>query len=195
VVTPARQEAIRATLPELPEAKRQRLIAEYGLSEGDAATLTATRDRADQFEIEAKKAKSPKRLANLVLSELQGRLKSAGLEMEDSPITMAGARMSADLLEDGAINSKILKELYDHAFEQKVDFPVIYEKEKPQQITDTGEIEKMIDAVLAASPKQVEQYKAGKTTMMGFFVGQIMKASKGKANPAAVNELLVKKLS
>jgi aspartyl-tRNA(Asn)/glutamyl-tRNA(Gln) amidotransferase subunit B len=195
VVTPARQEAIRATLPELPEAKRLRLIAEYGLSEGDAATLTATRDRADQFEIEAKKAKSPKRLANLVLSELQGRLKAAGLEMEDSPITMAGARMSADLLEDGAINSKILKELYDHAFEQKVDFPVIYEKEKPQQITDTGEIEKMIDEVLAASPKQVEQYKAGKTTMMGFFVGQIMKASKGKANPAAVNELLVKKLS
>jgi aspartyl-tRNA(Asn)/glutamyl-tRNA(Gln) amidotransferase subunit B len=195
IVDQARQDAIRATLPELPEAKRQRLIAEYGLSEGDAATLTATQARAALFETEAKKAKSPKRLANLVISELQGRLKAAGLELEDSPITMAGARVSADLLEDGSISSKILKELYDHAFEQNVDFPAIYEKEKPQQITDTAEIEKMIDEVLAASPKQVEQYKAGKTTMIGFFVGQVMKASKGKANPAVLNELLVKKLS
>jgi aspartyl-tRNA(Asn)/glutamyl-tRNA(Gln) amidotransferase subunit B len=195
IVDRAQQEAIRATLPELPEAKRHRLIAEYGLSEGDAATLTATQARAALFETEAKLAKSPKRLANLVISELQGRLKAAGLELEDSPITMAGARLSADLLEDGTISSKILKELYDHAFEQKVDFPVIYEREKPQQITGTAEIEKMIDDVMAASPKQVEQYRAGKTTMIGFFVGQVMKASQGKANPAVLNELLVKKLS
>jgi aspartyl-tRNA(Asn)/glutamyl-tRNA(Gln) amidotransferase subunit B len=195
IVDQARQDAIRATLPELPEAKRQRLIADYGLTEGDAAMLTATQARADAFETEAKKAKSAKRLANIVISELQGRLKAAGLELEDSPVTMAGARLSADLLEDGTISSKILKELYDHAFEQKVDFPVIYEKEKPQQITDTAEIEKMIDEVLAASPKQVEQYRAGKTTMIGFFVGQVMKASKGKANPAVLNELLAKKLS
>lgn len=195
IVDQARQDAIRATLPELPEAKRQRLIAEYGLTEGDAATLTATQARAALFETEAKKAKSPKRLANLVISELQGRLKAAGLELEDSPITMAGARLSADLLEDGTISSKILKELYDHAFDEKVDFPVIYEREKPQQITGTAEIEKMIDEVLAASPKQVEQYRAGKTTMIGFFVGQVMKASKGKANPAVLNELLAKKLS
>jgi aspartyl-tRNA(Asn)/glutamyl-tRNA(Gln) amidotransferase subunit B len=195
IVDQAKQDAIRATLPELPEAKRQRLIAEYGLTEDDAATLTATQARANAFETEARKAKSPKRLANLVISELQGRLKAAGLELEDSPVTMAGARLSADLLEDGAINSKILKELYDHAFEQKLDFPVIYEKEKPRQITDTAEIEKMIDEVLASSPKQVEQYRAGKTTMIGFFVGQVMKASKGKANPAVLNELLLKKLS
>jgi aspartyl-tRNA(Asn)/glutamyl-tRNA(Gln) amidotransferase subunit B len=195
VVTREEQEAIRATLPELPEAKRQRLIAEYGLTADDAATLTATQARAALFESEAKKAKSPKRLANLVISELQGRLKAAGLELEDSPITIAGARLSADLLEDGVISSKILKELYDHAFEQKLDFPAIYEKEKPQQITDTAELERMIDEVLAASPKQVEQYKAGKTTMIGFFVGQVMKASKGKANPAILNELLQKKLS
>ncbi len=194
IVDQPTQAAIRATLPELPEAKRRRLIAEYGLSEGDAATLTATQARADLFETEAKKAKSPKRLANLVISELQGRLKAANLELEDSPITIAGARLSADLLEDGTISSKILKELYDHAFAQNVDFPVIYEREKPQQITDTAEIEKMIDEVLAASPKQVEQYRAGKTTMIGFFVGQIMKASKGKANPAVLNELLAEKL-
>ena len=194
IVDEARQQAIRATLPELPEAKRQRLVTEYGLSAGDAATLTATQSRADLFESEAKKAKSPKRLANILLSELQGRLKALNLEWEDSPVTIAGARLSADLLETGAISSKILKELYDHAFEQKVDFPAIYEKEKPQQISDTGALEKMIDEVIAASPKQVEQYRAGKTTMIGFFVGQVMKASQGKANPATLNELLKKKL-
>lgn len=195
IVTPERQAAIRATLPELPEAKRARFIAEYGLSEGDAATLTVTQERADRFEAEAKQARSPKRLANIVLSELQGRLKAASLEIEDSPVTLAGARFAADLVEEGKISSKILKELFDHAFEQNIDFPAIYEKEKPQQITDTAEIEKMIDEVIAASPKQVEQYKAGKTTMIGFFVGQIMKASKGKANPAVVNEILAKKLN
>ena len=195
IVTPEKQAAIRATLPELPEAKRARLVAEYGLSAGDAATLTVTRERADLFEAEAKLAKSPKRLANIVLSELQGRLKAANLELEDSPVTLAGARFAADLVEEGKISSKILKELFDHAFEQKIDFPAIYEKEKPEQITDTAEIEKMIDEVIAASPKQVEQYKAGKTTMIGFFVGQIMKASKGKANPAVVNEILAKKLN
>ena len=194
IVDEARQQAIRATLPELPEAKRQRLVTEYGLSAGDAATLTATQSRADLFESEAKKAKSPKRLANILLSELQGRLKALNLEWEDSPVTIAGARLSADLLESGAISSKILKELYDHAFEQKVDFPAIYEKEKPQQISYTGALEKMIDEVIAASPKQVEQYRAGKTTMIGFFVGQVMKASQGKANPATLNELLKKKL-
>jgi aspartyl-tRNA(Asn)/glutamyl-tRNA(Gln) amidotransferase subunit B len=195
IVDQAMQDAIRSTLPELPEAKRRRLIAEYGLTPGDAAMLTATQARADAFETEAKKAKSPKRLANIVISELQGRLKAANLELEDSPVTMAGARLSADLLEDGTISSKILKELYDHAFEQKLDFPAIYEKEKPQQISGTAEIETMIDEVMAASPKQVEQYRAGKTTMIGFFVGQVMKASKGKANPAILNELLTKKLS
>ena len=194
IVDEARQKAIRATLPELPEAKRQRLVAEYGLSAGDAATLTATQSRADLFESEARKAKSPKRLANILLSELQGRLKALNLEWEESPVTIAGARLSADLLETGAISSKILKELYDHAFEQKVDFPVIYEKEKPQQISDTGALEKMIDEVIAASPMQVEQYRAGKITMIGFFVGQVMKASGGKANPATLNELLKKKL-
>ena len=194
IVDEARQKDIRATLPELPEAKRQRLVAEYGLSAGDAATLTATQSRADLFESEARKAKSPKRLANILLSELQGRLKALNLEWEESPVTIAGARLSADLLETGAISSKILKELYDHAFEQNVDFPVIYEKEKPQQISDTGALEKMIDEVIAASPKQVEQYRAGKTTMIGFFVGQVMKASGGKANPATLNELLKKKL-
>ena len=102
--------------------------------------------------------------------------------------------MSADLMESGAISSKILKDLYDKAFANGEDFPAIYEREKPQQITDTSAIEKIIDDVIAANPKQVEQYKAGKTTILGFFVGQVMKGSKGQAKPDLVNEILKKKL-
>ena len=92
------------------------------------------------------------------------------------------------------IRGKILKDLYDLAFERHEDFPAIYENEKPQQITDTGAIERLIDEVIAANPKQLEQYRGGKKTVAGFFVGQVMKASKGHANPALVNELLAKKL-
>ena len=107
---------------------------------------------------------------------------------------MKGVAMSADLVESGAISGKILKDLYDLAFERNEDFAAIYEKEKPQQITDTGAIEKLIDEVIAANPKQLEQYRAGKKTVAGFFVGQVMKASKGQANPSLVNTLLARKL-
>jgi len=185
---------IAARLPELPESKRKRLVEQYGITEADAATLTRTQAMADQFEEAASAAKNPKRVANLVQAELLGRLKAKGLEIEQSPISMKGVALSADLVETGAISGKILKDLYDLAFERGEDFPAIYEKEKPQQITDTGAIEKIIDEVIAANPKQLEQYRAGKKTVAGFFVGQIMKASKGQANPALVNELLTKKL-
>ncbi len=194
VVDEAWREQIAATLPELPEAKRKRLVEQYGITEADAATLTRTQAMADQFEEAASAAKNPKRVANLVQAELLGRLKAKGLEIEQSPISMKGVALSADLVESGTISGKQLKELYDLAFERNEDFPAIYEKEKPQQITDTGAIEKMIDDVIAANPKQLEQYRAGKKTVAGFFVGQIMKASKGQANPALVNELLTRKL-
>ncbi|MGZ4856680.1 MAG: Asp-tRNA(Asn)/Glu-tRNA(Gln) amidotransferase subunit GatB, partial [Candidatus Angelobacter sp.] len=188
------QEAIRRTLPELPEARRKRMIADYGITEYDARVLTVTKSLADQFEEAAKAAKNPKRVANLVQSELMGRLKGKSLEIEQSPISMKGVAMSADLMESGAISSKILKDLYDKAFSSGEDFPAVYEREKPQQITDVAALEKIIDETIAASPKQVEQYRAGKTTMIGFFVGQVMKASKGQAKPELVNELLKKKL-
>ncbi len=185
---------IVAELPELPQARRARMVAHYGITEYDATTLTGTRMLADQFEEAAAAAKNPKRVANLVQSELMGRLKAKGLEIEQSPISMKGVALSADLVESGAISGKILKDLYDLAFERGEDFPAIYEKEKPQQITDTGAIDKIIDEVIAASPKQLEQYRGGKKTVMAYFVGQVMKASKGQANPALVNELLAKKL-
>ena len=188
------QAQIRSTLPELPEARRLRLIAEYGITAYDAGVLTATRSLADQFEAAARSAKNPKRVANLVQSEIMGRLKVRGLGIDQSPITMQGVAMSADLVDRGAISGKILKDLYDLAFERNQDFAAVYETEKPQQITDTAAIEKMIDEVITANPKQVEQYRAGKKTVAGFFVGQVMKASKGQANPALVNEILSRKL-
>jgi len=185
---------IARQLPEMPEARRSRMVSAFGITEKDALVLTTSRARADRFEEAARAAKNPKRVANLVQSELMGRLKAKGLELEDSPISMRGVAMSADLVESGIISGKILKDLYDQSFERNQDFPEIYEKENPQQISDSSAIEKIVDEVLAANPKQLEQYRAGKTTMMGFFVGQVMKLSKGQANPKLVNELLARKL-
>jgi aspartyl-tRNA(Asn)/glutamyl-tRNA(Gln) amidotransferase subunit B len=189
------QGAIRDTLPELPEARRKRMVGDYGITEQDAGVLTITKALADQFESAAKAAKSPKRVANLVQSELMGRLKAKGLEIEQSPISMKGVAMSADLVESGAISGKMLKDLYDLCFERGEDFPEVYEEEgRPEQSRDTSALEKIIDEIIVANPKQVEQYRAGKKTVAGFFVGQVMKASKGQANPQMVNELLAKKL-
>ena len=116
VVSPVLQDAIRKTLPELPEARRKRMVSDYGITEYDASVLTVSKSLADQFEEAAKAARNPKRVANLVQSELMGRLKAKGLEIEHSPISMKGVAMSADLVESGPISSKILKDLYDKAF-------------------------------------------------------------------------------
>jgi aspartyl-tRNA(Asn)/glutamyl-tRNA(Gln) amidotransferase subunit B len=183
-----------AELPELPEARRKRMIAEYDLTVQDAHTLTASREFADRFEAAAKTARSPRRVANVLLSEVGGRLKTLGLELDQSPVTMAGIVRAADLLDEGKISSKQLKQLFDVSFETGEDFGPVYEREKPQQITDAAALEKLIDEVIAANPKQVEQYRDGKKTMAGFFVGQVMRASKGHANPALLNELVTKKL-
>src|SRR6202050_329066 len=186
---------IRKTLPELPEARRGRFVKEFGVTEYDAQVLTVSKSLADQFEAAAKAAKNPKRVAHLVQGELMGRLKASGAEIEHSPISMKGVAASADLVESGAISGKMLKDLYDLCFERKKDFPEVYEEEgRPQQSSNTSALEKIIDELLTANPKQLEQYRAGKKTMIGFFVGQVMKASKGQANPQLVNELLVKKL-
>jgi len=186
---------IARSLPELPEARRERMVKEYGITEYDAQVLTFSRSLADQFETAAKAAKNPKRVANLVQGELMGRLKAKGIDIEQSPISMKGVAASADLVGAGAISGKMLKDLYDLCFERGKDFPQVYEDEgRPQQSTDTSALEKIIDEVLTANPRQLEQYRAGKKTMLGFFVGQVMKASKGQANPQLVNELLSKKL-
>jgi aspartyl-tRNA(Asn)/glutamyl-tRNA(Gln) amidotransferase subunit B len=186
---------IARALPELPETRRARMVKEYGITEYDSQVLTFSKSLADQFEQAARAAKNPKRVANLVQSELMGRLKAKGMEIEHSPISMQGVAASADLVESGTISGKMLKDLYDLCFKRDKDFPAVYEEQgRPQQSTDTSALDKIIDEVLTANPKQVEQYRAGKKTMLGFFVGQVMKASKGQASPQIVNELLAKKL-
>ena len=186
---------IARALPELPEARRTRLVQEYGITEYDAQVLTFSKSLADQFEQAAKAAKNAKRVANLVQGELMGRLKARSIGIEQSPISMQGVAASADLVESGTISGKMLKDLYDLSFERGKDFPVVYQEQgRPQQSTDTSALEKIIDEIIAANPKQLEQYRAGKKSMLGFFVGQVMKASKGQASPQIVNELLTKKL-
>jgi aspartyl-tRNA(Asn)/glutamyl-tRNA(Gln) amidotransferase subunit B len=194
IISPEFLAETRKKLPELPEARRARMVAEYEINPKDAFTLTATKEEADRFEAAAKTAKSPRRLANVLLSEIGGRLNALGITADQSPISMTGNVAAANLLEAGTISSKQLKQLFDVCFEKGEDFPAVYDREKPEQITDASALEALIDEVIAANPKQVEQYRAGKKTMAGFFVGQVMRASKGQANPALLNELVTKKL-
>jgi len=194
IISPEFLAETRKRLPELPEARRARMVAEYEITQKDAYTLTAEREFADRFEAAAKTAKNPRRVANVLLNEVGGRLKALDLEQAQSPVSMAGIVLAADLLDEGKISSKQLKQLFDVCFEKGEDFPAVYDREKPEQITDASALEALIDEVIAANPKQVEQYRAGKKTMAGFFVGQVMRASKGQANPALLNELVTKKL-
>src|SRR5271166_2657989 len=138
----------RKKLPELPEARRARMIAEYELSVQDAHTLTASREFAERFEAAARAARNPRRVANVLLSEVGGRLKALGLEQEQSPVSMAGIVLAADLLDEGKISSKQMKQLFDVCFENGEDFAAVYEREKPEQITDSSAIEAMIDEVI-----------------------------------------------
>jgi aspartyl-tRNA(Asn)/glutamyl-tRNA(Gln) amidotransferase subunit B len=188
------QRQILTDMPELPEARRARMIADYGISIQDAFTLTAEREFADRFEVASKSAKSPRRVAAILLSEITMRLRAGGLDHAASPVTLDGVVLAADLAEAGEISSKQLKQLLDTCFAEGRDFAFVYSRDKPQQISDTGAIEKMIDEVIAANPSQVAQFKGGKRTVAAFFVGQVMKLSKGQANPAVLNELVVKKL-
>jgi aspartyl-tRNA(Asn)/glutamyl-tRNA(Gln) amidotransferase subunit B len=188
------QKQIVSAMPELPEARRARLITEFSLNPQDAATLTTDRELGDFFERAAKAAKSPKRVAAILLSEITMRLRAAEITLDKSPVSLDGLVLAADLTEGGAISSKQLKQLLDACFTEGRDFAYIYDRDKPQQITDTSAIESMVDQVIAANPAQVAQFKAGKRTVSAFFVGQVMKLSKGQANPALLNELVVKKL-
>ncbi len=195
VVGEAWKSAILARMPELPEARRTRLIADYGLSTQDAATIATDRTFADRFEAAAKRARSPRRVAAILLSEITARLRAAGIEdFHQSPVTMDGIVLAADLTEAGEISSKQLKQLLDTCFAEGRDLAVVYDRDKPEQISDSSALEGMIDEVIAANPKQLEQFKGGKRTVAAFFVGQVMKLSKGQANPALLNELVVKKL-
>ncbi len=185
---------IKATLPELPDQKKDRYTNELGLSAYDAGVLVAEKATAEYFEKVAKNHDA-KLAANWITAELFGRLNKAGVSIENSPVSTEKLSGLLDLIKDNTISGKIAKDVFDIMFETGKDAAAIVEEKGLKQVTDTGAIEKIVDAVLAANPDKIAEYKSGKDKLFGFFVGQVMKESQGKANPAILNELLKKKLS
>jgi aspartyl-tRNA(Asn)/glutamyl-tRNA(Gln) amidotransferase subunit B len=183
-----------ADLPELPDAKRERVHAEYGLSEYDASLLTGSRELSDYFEAVASETGEPKLAANWILGELAAALNRAGLEISASPVSAPRLAGLIRRIQDGTISGKIAKQVFESLWGGEGDADQIIEARGLRQITDAGAIEPLIDAILAANPEQVAQYRAGKDKVFGFFVGQVMKQSQGKANPQQVNALLKAKL-
>ena len=182
-------------LPELPDAKKQRFMDEYALTAHDASMLTGSRELADYFEAVAEAAGGEGKLAaNWVMGELSGALNKAGLDITESPVSPAQLGGMLQRISDQTISGKIAKQVFEAMWNGEGDADTVIEKHGLKQVTDTGAIEAMIDEVIAANPQQVEQYQGGKDKLLGFFVGQVMKASKGKANPEQVNELLKQKL-
>jgi aspartyl-tRNA(Asn)/glutamyl-tRNA(Gln) amidotransferase subunit B len=189
-------EEIRAALPELPEQKKQRYIATLALSDYNAELLTASRDTAIYFEAALAAADNDQAavLANWILGDLAGALNKAGLEIDDSPIPAADLAQLVARITDNTISGKIAKQVFEAMWQGEGRADDIIEARGLRQITDSGAIEALIDAVIAANPEQVEQFRAGKEKVLGFFVGQVMQQSRGKANPGQVNALLREKL-
>jgi len=185
---------VKSRLPELPGDRRDRFVNEYGLREYDAQVLTLTRETGDYFEAAAKVSGDGRSTANWVTGDLMGLLKAAGREISESPVKPEHIGELVRLINKGELSGKLAKEILPRMFETGERASAIMEREGLKQISDTGALEKIVDDVLGANPKQVEQYKGGKTAVMGFLVGQVMKASRGQANPAAVNEVLKRKL-
>ncbi|MBQ12901.1 MAG: Asp-tRNA(Asn)/Glu-tRNA(Gln) amidotransferase subunit GatB [Gammaproteobacteria bacterium] len=186
--------AIRETLPELPDAKRVRFVEEYKLSDYDAGVLVTSRELAEYYEAVVARCGDAKLSANWVSVELQGLLNKNDWEISASPIQ---AERLGDLIAriiDNTISGKIAKTVFEAMLEDASSVDSIIESKGLKQVTDSGAIEKLVDEVIANNPEQVEQYRAGKEKVFGFFVGQAMKASKGKANPAQLNDLLKEKL-
>lgn len=193
-ITPADIEAVRATLPELPDAKKQRFMADYALSFYDADTLTQSREVAEYFEAVAQGCGDAKLAANWVNGELAATLNRTGFEISENPVS---AQAFADLLKrilDNTISGKIAKEVFEAMWNDEGDADSIIASKGLKQITDTSAIEAVIDEIIANNPGQVAEYRSGKDKLFGFFVGQAMKASKGKANPNTLNDILKQKL-
>lgn len=187
-------ERSRGELPELPLQRQQRFMDDLGLPEYDADVLTASRSLADYFEAGVAAGGNPKAVANWVMGEVTRGLNDNGLSIEECPVS---PRLLADLLkliEGGTISGKIAKTVFDEMWRSGKEPGVIVQEQGLVQVSDTGAIEAIIDEIMAANAGQVEEYRGGKEKVFGFFVGQVMKASKGKANPAVVNDVLLAKL-
>ena len=195
VIDDAYIEAIRATLPELPDSRGARFVSEYGLSEYDAGVLVATREMADYFETTAKLSGDAKLAANWVSQDLQALLNKHGWELDESPIQAERLAMLIQRIKDNTISGKIAKTVFDAMLDDSSDVDAIIEAKGLKQVTDSGALESLVDKVIAENPDQAQQYRDGKVQVIGFLVGQCMQLSKGKANPAQVNEILRGKLS
>ena len=189
-------EAVRETLPELPDAKRQRFVEEYAIRPEDADILTVNRALADYFEavVAATQGKA-QGVANFVIGDLLGALKRDGLDIEQSPVTAADLAGLLDRIKDNTISGKIAKEVFDAMWAGEGTADDVIESRGLKQITDSSAIEAVVDKVIAANPSQVADYQSGKAKLIGYFVGQVMKETGGKANPGQVNAILKDKLA
>lgn len=186
---------IRESLPELPDEKKQRYVEKLGLSAYDAGVIVAEQESAEFFETLMTHVKDAKLACNWMTGELFGRINKLGVEITQSPVSAAKLAGLLELIENQTISGSIAKTVLDKMFESGKDAAVIVDEEGLKQVTDTGAIEAQIDEVLAANPDKVVEFRSGKDKLFGFFVGQVMKATGGKANPAMVNDLLKKKLA
>jgi aspartyl-tRNA(Asn)/glutamyl-tRNA(Gln) amidotransferase subunit B len=188
-------EEARVALPELPDARQQRFMDQYGLNAYDAGVLTASRELADYYEtVVTALGGEPKLCANWVMGELAAALNKSALEITQSPVSADRLAGLLKRIQDQTISGKIAKEVFEALWNREGDADAIIARRGLQQITDSAAIEQAIDAVLQANPEQLAHYRAGKDKLLGFFVGQVMKFTQGKANPQQLNELLVKKL-
>jgi aspartyl-tRNA(Asn)/glutamyl-tRNA(Gln) amidotransferase subunit B len=186
-------DAIKATLPELPDQKKHRFMRDFGLGIYDASVLIAERARADFYETVAT-GRDPKMAANWVINELLGGLNKDGKTLSESPVSATQLGGLIDLILDNTISGKIAKDVFAEMMASGKNAAAIVEAKGLKQVTDTGAIAQIVAEVVAENPDNVAAYKSGKDKLFGFFVGQIMKKSGGKANPDMVNELLKKKL-
>jgi aspartyl-tRNA(Asn)/glutamyl-tRNA(Gln) amidotransferase subunit B len=194
VVTDEFVERVKSGMPELPEARRRRFMDQYGLSFSDASQLTSERSLADFYETAAEVSGNARTAANWIRSELLRELETSGIGADSSPISAENLGLLVRMIDEGKISGKQGKEVLVQMFRTGKTAAAIVEEQGMVQVSDTGEIDKIIDEVISANPQQVESYRAGKETLFGFFVGQVIKASKGKANPKVVNERLKAKL-
>ncbi|WP_018951644.1 Asp-tRNA(Asn)/Glu-tRNA(Gln) amidotransferase subunit GatB [Thioalkalivibrio sp. AKL12] len=194
VVDNAFIDSVREKLPELPDAKRARFVEQYGLSDYDAGVLTAARDMGDFYEVVAAGCGAPKLAANWVMGDFSAAMNRSEVELADAPVNAEGLAGLLARIQDETISGKIAKEVFEAMWNGEGDADAVIAAKGLKQITDTSAIDTIIDEVMANNPQQLEQYRGGKDKLFGFFVGQVMKATQGKANPAQVNERLKSKL-
>ena len=194
-IDPSFIDEVRGSLPELPDARRDRFSSEYGLSAYDAGVLTASRELADYYEAVVRAAGGQGKLsANWVMGDFSGALNKAALDIAESPVSAEDLGGLLQRIEDATISGKIAKQVFEAMWNGEGSADAIIEQKGLKQISDSSAIESIIQEVLDNSPKQIEQYRGGQQKVFGYFVGQVMKATQGKANPKQVNELLRKKL-